>query len=107
MRIRRLWENRNIGLDAWLDFIGRIKLCAETDDAHVLTQRQPAQVDACGGAKEREFYNCPSIASILSGTERFLRSAVEGCGHDAMTTPPPSTPPAQKQRVPLRMLRYG
>jgi len=58
-------------------------------------------------AKEREFYNCPNLASILSGTERFLRSAVEGCGHDAMTAPPPSTTPAKKQRASLRMLRYG
>jgi len=46
-------------------------------------------------AKECEFYNCPNLASILSGTERLLRSEVEGCGHDAMIAPLPSTTPAK------------
>ena len=87
-----------------------IQLIAQQCSMYPDSRLQPVWQVACidqKPAKEREFYNCPSIASILSGTERFLRSAVEGCGHDAMTAPPPSTPPAQKQRVPLRMLRYG
>ena len=46
-------------------------------------------------AREREFYNCSSSASILSGTQRLLRSEVEGCDHCAMTAPPPSTSPAK------------
>ncbi len=36
-----------------------------------------------------------ATASILSGTERPLRSVVEGCGLGAMPAPPPSTTPAK------------
>lgn len=54
-----LGEYTKIGLHARLYFIGRVELPAETDDAHVLVQCQPAHVNPGGGTDKNLDFDAP------------------------------------------------